>query len=219
MMRPDSVSRETSAGEAVAVSRETRERLERFAALVLQWNRTINLISKSDEAQIWHRHVVDSLDLLPLIPPGTSRVTDLGSGGGFPGLVLAIVTGLPFDLVEADQRKAAFLREAARATQARATVHASRIEAAKLPPAPVVTARALAPLTKLLDWAAPYLAPGGICLFPKGRKADDELTAAAAKWHMRVTKTPSRTDPSACILTLSEIARVGPALPSSHHPG
>ena len=128
-----------------------------------------------------------------------------------PGLVLAIATDRPFHLVESDQRKAAFLREAARAVAAPATVHAQRIEGLNLAPAPLITARALAPLPKLLEWANPFLAPGGICVFPKGKSAEDELTAAAAGWHMRVQKTPSRTDPAALILSISEIARVGPA--------
>lgn len=119
--------------------------------------------------------------------------------------MLAIATGIPFDLVEADHRKAAFLREAARLTGAAATVHATRIEAATIAPARLVTARALAPLATLLGWASKLLAPGGICLFPKGRGAEDELTAAAAQWQMQVHRTTSRTDPSATILRISEI--------------
>jgi 16S rRNA (guanine527-N7)-methyltransferase len=190
------------------VPRETRERLAAYVALLLHWQRTINLISPRDTEQIWTRHIADSLQLLPLIPPGMDRAIDLGSGAGLPGLVLAIATGLRFDLVEADHRKAAFLREAARVTGASATIHAIRIEAASLAPAHLVTARALAPLGTLLGWASPLLAPGGICLFPKGRGAEDELTAAAAQWHMLVHRTPSRTDKSATILRISEI---GPA--------
>ncbi|HEX7200391.1 MAG TPA: RsmG family class I SAM-dependent methyltransferase [Dongiaceae bacterium] len=134
---------------------------------------------------------------------------DLGSGGGLPGLVLAIATGRPFHLVEADQRKAAFLREAARATAAPATIHACRIEALDLPPAPVITARALAALTVLLGMAHRFLAPGGICVFPKGRSVTDELTQAAAEWHMVITQTASSTDPAATLLRISEIRRVG----------
>ena len=122
--------------------------------------------------------------------------------------MLAIATGIPFDLVEADHRKAAFLRAATRLTAAPATVHATRIEAAAIPRAPLITARALAPLDTLLGWAAPLLAPGGNCLFPKGRGVEDELTAAAAQWHMLVLRTPSRTDPSATILRISEIGSV-----------
>ena len=142
--------------------------------------------------------------------PGFSHAIDLGSGAGLPGLVLAIATGKPFDLVEADQRKAAFLREATRATRAPVTIHAGRIESLKcFAPAPVITARALAPLPILLGWGIRFLAPGGICIFPKGRSADAELTAAAAQWHMHADRFPSPTDPHATILRISEISRVG----------
>lgn len=189
------------------VSRETSERLERFAALVLAWNKTINLVSRRDAAHLRERHIADSLNLLPYLPPGFDRAIDLGSGGGFPGLVLAIATGRHFDLVEADQRKAAFLREAARILDVPAQVHAERIEAVRLPPAALITARALAPLSTLIAWAAPLLAPGGACVFPKGRTVEEELTQARSEWHMRVEQWPSALDPSARILRLSEITR------------
>lgn len=189
------------------VSRETAARLEQLATLVLAWNRTINLVSRGDAEHLRERHIADSLNLLPLLPDSFDRAIDLGSGAGFPGLVLAIATGRPFELIEADQRKAAFLREAARRTGAPVQVHAIRIETARLPPAPLVTARALAPLSTLLAWAAPLLAPGGVCVFPKGRSVDEELTQARTQWHMRVEQWPSPLDPSARILRLSEIMR------------
>lgn len=191
----------------VAVSRETTDKLDRFLHLLLTWNRTVNLISKNDEPLLRQRHLDDSLALLPVLPPAFSHAIDLGSGGGFPGLVLAIATGRPFNLVEADKRKAAFLREAARITDAPVTVHAIRAERLTLPPAPLITARALAPLTTLLTWAVPLLAPGGVCVFPKGRSTASELTAAASQWHMSVEQWPSPIDPSAKILRLSEISR------------
>jgi 16S rRNA (guanine527-N7)-methyltransferase len=187
--------------------RGASDRLRLFCDLLLRWNRSVNLISRSDEAVLWDRHVADSLQLAPLIPSGTPRAIDLGSGGGFPGLVLAIETGIPFDLIESDHRKAAFLREAARMTDAPATVHAVRIEACTLPPAPLITARALAPLPKLLGLAAPLLEPDGICLFLKGANANSELTATAAEWHMRVMSVPSRTAADAVVLRVSEITR------------
>ncbi len=137
----------------------------------------------------------------------------MGSGGGFPGLIIAIATNRHVHLIESDQRKAAFLREAARATAAPVTVHASRIEAAPLPPVPLVTARALAPLTTLLDWATHHLTSNGVCVFPKRRTAEEELTTAAERWHMRIERFPSPTDPAATILRLSEIARAGPSDP------
>jgi 16S rRNA (guanine527-N7)-methyltransferase len=193
-----------------SVSRETREALERFAALLLRWNRTVNLIARGDEPDLWSRHIADSLQLVPLTPPDADRAIDLGSGGGFPGLVLAIATGIPFDLVESDQRKAAFLREAVRATGAPVRVHAARAESVRLAPAPLVTARALAPLSRLLALATPLLTPDGVGLFLKGSSAASELTAAATEWHMQVTRVPSQTASDACILRISDIARVQP---------
>ena len=192
------------------VSRETRAALEKYSALLLRWNRTVNLVAPGDEPQLWERHIANSLQLAPLICQPIDRAIDLGSGAGFPGLILALATGIPFDLVEADQRKAAFLREAARITGAPVRVHAVRIESADLPPAPLITARALAPLPKLLDLAAPLLAPGGQCLFLKGISAQTELTHAAAQWHMRVERIPSRTAPDACILRITDLRRVVP---------
>ena len=182
--------------------------LERFAVLLERWNRTVNLISTGDAALMWDRHIADSLQLAPLMHSRPARAIDLGSGAGFPGLILAVATGVPFDLIEADQRKAAFLREAARATGAPVCIHAVRIEAAAIAPAPLITARATAPLPKLLALAAPLLAPGGQCLFPKGTNAQAELTHAAAQWHMRVERIASRTNPDACILRISDLSRV-----------
>jgi 16S rRNA (guanine527-N7)-methyltransferase len=192
------------------VSRETLEALDRFATLLLRWNRTIRLIARGDESRLWERHIADSLQLAPLVHPRPDRAIDLGSGAGFPGLILAIATGVPFDLIEADQRKAAFLREAAHLTGAPARVRAIRIEAANLPPARLVTARALAPLPKLLDLAAPLLHPEGQCLFLKGLSVETELTHAAAEWHMQVEHLPSRTAANACILRISDLRRVIP---------
>ncbi len=204
------VKHETSetVGARFDVSRETFGRLTLFADMLLRWNRTINLISRADEPNLWPRHIADSLQLIPHMPPNADVAIDLGSGAGFPGLVLAIATGVKFHLVEADVRKAAFLREAARETAAPVTVHAGRIESAALDPAPLVTARALAPLSSLLILAAPLLAEGGICLFPKGRDAELELTDAARTWKMRVEKIPSQVDRSGLILRISEVARV-----------
>jgi 16S rRNA (guanine527-N7)-methyltransferase len=193
------------------VSRETRRSLDRFAALLLRWNRTVNLISRTDEPHLWERHIGDSLQLLPLADPEFGRGIDLGSGAGFPGLVLALASGVHFDLIEADRRKCAFLREAARITGAPVEVHPVRIEAAALQPARLVTARALAPLEHLLQMAAPLLSAGGQCLFLKGETVAAELTHAATKWQMQVDRIPSQTRPSACILRVSHLARVRPS--------
>ncbi len=189
------------------VSRETSERLATFADLLIHWNTRINLVSAGDIEQIWSRHIADSLQLLPDLAAGPGFI-DLGSGGGFPGLVLAIATGQPVILIESDRRKASFLREAARATATDAIVLAQRIDDVDLPPSQIVTARALAPLPQLLEWASRLLAPDGICLFLKGRRAASELTAAQTEWHMTVSKRQSRTDPDGVILRLSELRRV-----------
>lgn len=198
-----------------SVSRETLDRLHTYAALLEKWTATINLIGASDRGEIWSRHVEDSLRLLPLIPPGTSRGIDLGSGAGLPGLVLAIASGIPFDLVESDRRKAAFLQEAARVTGAPVQVHAARIEVVELPPAPLVTARALAPLNALLALAAPLLTPGGTALFPKGARAAEELEHARQTWRMEVVQHTSPGQPGA-ILSITGLKPVRTALGAAH---
>ncbi len=196
-------------------------RLRQFASLVEKWSPKINLISKGDLAHIWERHVQDSLSLVPHIPAGVTRAIDLGSGSGFPGIVLAIATGIEFTLIELDRRKAMFLMEAARATAASVKVLNTRIELAKTVPAPLVTARALAPLDKLLGLAQPHLAPGGVCLFPKGRTAEDELTAAKGFWQMTVERILSPLDRQASILKVSEFQYVGTVeqAPANHRRG
>ncbi len=197
---------------AADVSRETLDRLRNFLALLKRWNQTINLVAPAPTETLWQRHVLDSLQLLPLLPPGDGPLVDLGSGGGFPGLVLAIASGRPTHLVESDKRKAAFLQQAAGALGlASVGIHPRRIEDAALPPAAVLTARALAPLTALLPHAHRLLAPGGIALFPKGRTAEAELAEATRAWTFGVERFGSRTDPDATILRLSEIQPLGAA--------
>jgi 16S rRNA (guanine(527)-N(7))-methyltransferase RsmG len=191
------------------ISPEAYERLARFIDLLLRWNAKINLISRADERTLWPRHILDSAQLVPLLPPIPGTLIDLGSGAGFPGLVLAVLTTWSVHLVECDQRKAAFLREAARTIDARVTIHPVRAEILRLDGAAAVTARAMAPLAALLPLAAPLLAPDGICLFPKGRSAADELTAASKQWHMRAELFPSQTNSSAAILRISELRRAG----------
>jgi 16S rRNA (guanine527-N7)-methyltransferase len=195
----------------VDVSRETLAALETYAALLQKWQKAINLISGATLKDLWHRHFLDSAQLAPLLPEGDGHLTDLGSGAGFPGLVLALITGRPTNLVESDQRKAAFLGEAARATgcAGRVQIHAARIEAVKAWKAPIITARALADLTQLLDWASPYVTADTTCIFPKGAKAEDELTAALRHWKMTVERRRSFTDPTGLILRLSHLERRG----------
>ncbi|WP_424810556.1 16S rRNA (guanine(527)-N(7))-methyltransferase RsmG [Roseococcus sp. YIM B11640] len=187
------------------VSRETTERLRAYLLLLMSWNQRINLVANAPEQELWSRHIIDSWQLLPLLPD-EGVLVDLGSGGGLPGLVLAIGRERPTHLVESDRRKAAFLLEVSRALGLKhVTIHVSRIEAAKVPPAQVVTARALAPLKELLPMAARILAPGGVAVFPKGRSADVELTEASPHWSMQTERFASRTDLQATIFRLSEI--------------
>lgn len=201
MKQPDDV--------LAGVSRETEARLRDYLSLLLRWNTRINLIAKAEAEAAWARHVLDSAQLAPLLPDEPGPLVDLGSGAGFPGLVLALLSGRDTHLVESDRRKCAFLQEAARLLGLTGvTIHPSRIEAARLPLAAIVSARALAPLPALLGHTHRILAPGGIALFPKGRTATEELTAAAADWTMRIERFPSRTDPDSTILRLSEIRPV-----------
>jgi len=191
------------------VSRETLGRLETFATLLGRWQQRINLVARESVADLWRRHFLDSAQLLPLIPAGSGRLIDLGSGAGFPGLVLSILGASDVHLIESDGRKAAFLREAARLSGASVTIHAGRIEEATrlAETADVVTARALAPLDALLGHAAPLLRPGGCCLFLKGARAADELTLARKAWNMDVQQVPSRSHPAGVVLKLKAIAR------------
>ena len=193
----------------VVVSRETIERLEAYVALLLKWNRTINLISKGDETDIWSRHIEDALQLLAFWPDDIDRFVDLGSGAGIPGLILSVASGAHVHLIESDHRKSAFLLEAIRVTGARASVHTARIEAVDLPPVLLVTARALAPLTQLVGLAQRFMLPAGFLLAPKGQQVEAELTAARAQWHMTVTSAPSKTNADATILKISGVRRVG----------
>lgn len=210
---PDLAADRANALALVAVSRETIARLDRFVGLFRQWQRRINLIAPSTEAKLWTRHIADSLQLLPLAPNARIWV-DLGSGGGFPGLVLACalaeVPGAQVHLVESNAKKAAFLREAARVTGAAAVVHAERI-ANFVAHAPeridVVTARALAPLADLLAEAYPLLKKGALGLFPKGQDVGAELTEASKYWQMETSLVPSRTDSKACIVVVRALER------------
>ena len=185
----------------------SQARLRKFASLLLRWNATLNLIAARDEAAVWERHIADSLQLVPLMGEGVARGIDLGTGGGFPGLVLAIATGVPFALIESDRRKAAFLRTAIPETDAPATVCCCRIEDATVPSAPLVTARALAPLPRLLPLAARFLTADGMCLFLKGAKVDEELAAAERDWAMGVTRFPSQTSPDGVVVRLTGLRR------------
>ncbi len=190
---------------ATGVSRETLERLELYAGLLRQWQPRINLVGPATLPDLWRRHFLDSAQLWPLCLESTHRLVDLGSGAGFPGLVLAILGVPEVHLVESDHRKVAFLRTVAAATGTQVTVHAMRIEA--VPPllADVVTARALAPLASLLAYAVPCLGPSGVCLFLKGQQVESEIADAGRRWTMGVERLPSRTDSSGVILRIDRV--------------
>ena len=199
----------TPAGFAAltGVSRETLERLEAYSALLKRWSGRINLVSRNTLGDLWRRHFLDSAQLVPLLPEKARSLVDLGSGAGFPGLVLAIL-GVPgVELIESDARKAVFLREAARIANAPVKIVDSRIEAAKPHPVDVVTARACAPLDRLLPLAQRFTWPKTVCLFLKGEHAEDELTAARRGWRMIAARHPSRADPRGVILKLEQIIR------------
>src|SRR6516225_7670732 len=196
------------------VSRETAARLDRFVALLIAWEEHTNLIARSTIPVIWTRHVADSLQLLDLAPH--ARVwADLGSGAGFPGIVIACALadteGAQVHLVESIGKKATFLREAGQATGAPVVVHPTRIEELvdKAPESiDVVTARALAPLPKLLALAYPLLKKGAFGLFPKGQDVASELTEAAKYWKIEHSLTRSRTDENAQILVVHHLELV-----------
>jgi 16S rRNA (guanine527-N7)-methyltransferase len=193
----------------VPVSRETVERLDVYLDLLRRWQRTINLVAASTLADPWRRHILDSAQLIRFVPGDATRLVDLGSGAGLPGLVLAIMGVRDVHLIESDRRKAAFLREAARATGAGATLHACRIEEAPPLTADIVTARALAPLKDLLGHAHRFATPGTRCLFPKGRQVEAELTDAGASWTMEVERQSSLSDADGWILIITGLRRVG----------
>lgn len=189
------------------VSRETLARLEAYADLLTRWSARINLVGGDTLPDLWRRHMLDSAQLRPLVPNDAQTLIDLGSGAGFPGLVLALL-GMPgVELVEADSRKSAFLREAARVTEAKVAIRACRVAAVPPHHADIVTARALAPLDRLLDLAEPFIGPGTICLFPKGERAEQELTLARKGWTMTPSMHPSIADPRGVVLRLHEVVR------------
>jgi 16S rRNA (guanine527-N7)-methyltransferase len=190
---------------ATSVSRETLARLQAYADLLAAWSARINLVARSTLDDPWRRHFLDSAQLLPLIPAETRSAVDLGSGAGFPGLVLAIL-GVPgVELIEADSRKAAFLREVARITGAAVTIRGCRIEAVTPHPVDALTARACAPLDRLLTLGQRFIGPQTTCLFLKGDRAEEELTKAGKAWTMTVSRHPSRADPGGCVLLLQQV--------------
>ncbi|MED5352289.1 MAG: 16S rRNA (guanine(527)-N(7))-methyltransferase RsmG [Pseudomonadota bacterium] len=193
---------EALAGQ-IDVSRETMDRLTAYVELVEKWQQRVNLVSASTLPDIWMRHIWDSAQLAALVPAGTCRILDVGSGAGFPGLVVAALCDAELHLVESDQKKAVFLQTVIRETGIRAIVHNRRIES--LPPigANIVTARALASLDRLLELLDAQLVPGTRCLFLKGARAESELAALDTRSDIIRRLHPSLTNPEAFVLDLT----------------
>jgi 16S rRNA (guanine527-N7)-methyltransferase len=193
---------------AFDVSRETTERLELMVSELQRWQNIKNLVGPGTLDHIWTRHIEDSLQLYSYRESAQSWL-DLGSGAGFPGLVLAIAgreTNLAVTLVESNSRKCAFMRHVARVTETPVTIHEKRLEQVipgLVGTVDIVSARALASLDRLLDWTAPLLKAGTTGLFPKGRDLQSELTEARKTWTFDTDILPSRTDSEAGIIRIT----------------
>ncbi len=196
-------------GLGVNVSRETMVRLEAYAALLVKWQAKINLVGPATLPDLWRRHFLDSAQVLQLLPATPGRLVDLGSGAGFPGLVLALMTDWTVHLIDSDQRKCAFLRQVALEAGIldRVTIHPQRFDAVAPFAADVVTARACAPLDDLLGYAAPFIGETGRCVFLKGKGVEEELTAAETHWTMRLARRDSLSDPAGAVLLIDQLQR------------
>lgn len=197
----------------VNVSRETFDALKTYEALVHRWTPAINLVSKATVSNFWQRHILDSAQIYSLCPPEAVTWADLGSGGGFPGLVVAIVARelkpqLHVTLVESDLRKATFLRQAAQTLSLSVNVVSKRIESLEPMGVDVLSARALAPLSALLGYAEAHLSKSGTAIFPKGARFHEELADARKAWAFDVDITPSLSEAEAAILVIRDIHRV-----------
>ena len=195
-MTPDQV------GELLNVSRETIDKFQVYLTLLEKWQRRINLVSNGTLADAWQRHILDSGQLAAYYPPQTRHILDVGSGAGFPGLVLAIMGDVMVDLVESDQRKAVFLSTVVRELGLSAKVHSQRIETMPNLCADVITARALAPLPKLLNLIETQVSPECVCLFLKGASVEDELTNLQSYSTMVCETHPSLSGSTGVVLEL-----------------
>lgn len=195
------------------VSRETLAKLKTYEALVQKWNPSINLIAKSTIEDVWSRHIVDSLQITPLIPKNIKRIADFGSGGGFPGIVIAAfaqeyLPHVDVTLVESDKRKAVFLRTSVRELGLNAKVIDQRVEEATPLNADFITARALSSLNSLFELAFPHSTPHTRFCFPKGRRFQEEIEEARQSWQFEIETHPSMTDNESRILEIWDLKRV-----------
>lgn len=187
------------------VSHEARAKFQAYAALLKEWNEKFNLVAASTLPQLWRRHFLDSAQLFPLLPPKARRLVDLGSGAGFPGLVLSIMGVPEVHLIESVGKKATFLRAVVQELGLNAVVHQARIESVRDLQVDVVTARALTALPTLLSLAKPFMTKETVGLFLKGEKAEAELTQAHKYWTFVCNKNQSLSDPSGMVLQISEL--------------
>ena len=192
---------------ALNVSRETLDRLRTYAELLQKWQKAINLVGKSTLPDLWRRHMLDSAQLLPHTTRTNGRWIDLGSGAGFPPLVIAICGDFEVHAVESDRRKCLFMQNVSRETSAGMTVHNRRVEEMEPLNADIISARALAPLEKLLTLAEPFVRKDTELFFLKGQDIDEELTVASKCWNMEIKKLRSLTSEDGCILKISKLRR------------
>jgi 16S rRNA (guanine527-N7)-methyltransferase len=194
---------------AANVSRETLARVKLFVALLEEWNARHNLVSARSLAEIWRRHVWDSAQLAKFVPPDAASLVDLGSGAGFPGLILALLSrdraGFRTVLIEATRKKCDFLALAGDRLGLNVEIRNSRMEDAPREPFDIVAARACAPLPRLLVYAQAFQGPNTLNLFLKGQSVGEELTEAHKSWRMQMREEPSRSDPSGVILAIREL--------------
>ena len=198
---------------APQISALATERLQIFVGLLAKWNTAINLVSPASLAEVWTRHVADSAQVLDVAPIRSARWLDMGSGAGFPGIVIALITAdtpnpVEMTLVESDRRKAAFLSTVSRETGVPMIIQAARIEAVAPQNADTVSARALAPLVRLCSFAERHLAPHGAALFLKGGHYDAEIAEARRTWSFALDVRRSRTDPAGVVLIMKDLRRV-----------
>ena len=198
---------------APQISALATERLQIFVGLLAKWNAAINLVSPASLAEVWTRHVADSAQVLDVAPIRRARWLDMGSGAGFPGIVIALITAdtpnpVEMTLVESDRRKAAFLSTVSRETGVPMIIQAARIEAVAPQNADTVSARALAPLVRLCSFAERHLAPHGAALFLKGGRYDAEIAEARRTWSFALDIRRSSTDPAGVVLIMKDLRRV-----------
>ncbi len=194
--------------DALNVSRETLDRLQAYAELLVKWQAKINLVSKTTLDDLWVRHFLDSAQIYPYLPKNCQTLVDIGCGAGFPGLVLAIMGVADVHLVDSDMRKMAFVREAARVTETNVTIHNCRIDDIKETQfADVVTSRALANLDKLLGFAQQLCKPQGSCIFLKGRKTEEEISEARKNWDFDCDLKGSLSDPQGQVLIIERMTQ------------